>query len=150
MKQLIYFTSVLLVLSSCSTLVSIESLIRKSDPKYNITKDENSVFHTKGYCFSKSRGEEFKLKYDEYINLSTKLGLTGNDEDLFSPLPMFNLFEGGVHTDKETGMSVQEFMIVPQKKTMQENLVLCNKVFENLKKNLENSLISTIVRKRGK
>ena len=58
--------------------------------------------------------------------------LSENKEKLFAPLPMFNLFEGGVHTDKETGMSVQEFMIVPQKKTMQENLVLCNQVFQNL------------------
>lgn len=61
--------------------------------------------------------------------------LSGNKLNI--PLPMFNLFEGGVHTNKETGMSVQEFMIVPQKKTFSENLVLCNKVFGNLKVILE-------------
>lgn len=49
------------------------------------------------------------------------------------PLAMFNLFEGGVHTNRQTGMSVQEFMIVCQKETIAENLVLCNKVYQNLK-----------------
>jgi enolase len=65
--------------------------------------------------------------------------LAGNKERLFAPLPMFNLFEGGVHTNKETGMSVQEFMVVPHKKTMQENLVLCNQIFQNLSEILEKS-----------
>lgn len=63
----------------------------------------------------------------------------GNDtgHNFKIPLPMFNLFEGGVHTNRETGMNVQEFMIVPHEKTMAENLILCNKVFQNLKENLE-------------
>ncbi len=63
--------------------------------------------------------------------------LAKNKELLKIPLPMFNLFEGGVHTNRETGMSVQEFMIVPQKKTIAENLVLCNKVFQNLREIIE-------------
>jgi enolase len=53
------------------------------------------------------------------------------------PLAMFNLLEGGVHTDKKTNTAVQEFMVIPQKETFAENLVLCNKVFENLKQNIE-------------
>ena len=49
------------------------------------------------------------------------------------PLAMFNILEGGVHTDKKTNLGVQEFMIVPQKGTFAENLVVCNKIFNNLK-----------------
>lgn len=63
--------------------------------------------------------------------------LAGNQSKLFIPLPMFNLFEGGVHTDRDTGMRVQEFMAVPQKNSMAENLVICNRVFKNLKEILE-------------
>ncbi|MGA2418211.1 MAG: phosphopyruvate hydratase [Candidatus Staskawiczbacteria bacterium] len=66
------------------------------------------------------------------------------------PLAMFNILEGGAHVHPHTKVSVetsgvgarndldiQEFIIVPQKKTFAENLVLCNKIFQNLKENIE-------------
>ena len=74
------------------------------------------------------------------------------------PLPMFNILEGGAHvhphtkrddvagekTEKdgsrsgvrvnsENHLDIQEFIIIPQKKTFAENLVSCNKIFNNLK-----------------
>ena len=48
------------------------------------------------------------------------------------PLAMFNILEGGVHTNEATGMGVQEFMVVPQYGTFAENLVSCNKIFQSL------------------
>ena len=63
--------------------------------------------------------------------------LAENKSALMCPLPSFNLLEGGVHTDDETDTVTQEFMLVPQKKTFVENLVLCNKIFENLRNILE-------------
>jgi len=65
--------------------------------------------------------------------------LAGLGTSLVIPKAMFNILEGGVHTNRETGLRVQETMIVPQKKTMAENLIVCNKVFNNLKKNLKES-----------
>jgi enolase len=66
--------------------------------------------------------------------------LSANKEKIFSPLPMFNILNGGAHvrktptkggaTDK---LDIQEFMIIPYKKTMQENLILCNDIFLKLK-----------------
>jgi len=53
------------------------------------------------------------------------------------PLAMFNILEGGVHTDNKTDTSNQEFIVICQKKTFAENLVLCNKIFQNLKNTLE-------------
>jgi len=50
---------------------------------------------------------------------------------LVMPLAMFNILEGGSHAKND--LDIQEFMIVPQRKTFAENLVLCNKVFQNLK-----------------
>ena len=46
------------------------------------------------------------------------------------PFPMFNILEGGAHA--KNGLDIQEFIIIPQKKTFAENLVSCNKIFQNL------------------
>jgi len=51
------------------------------------------------------------------------------------PLPMFNILEGGTHADNE--LDIQEFIIIPQEKTLADNLVSCNKIFQNLKENIE-------------
>jgi len=63
--------------------------------------------------------------------------LAGNKEKLFSPLPMFNIINGGRHSKNE--LDIQEFMAVPQKKTMQENLVVGNGIFLKLKEEIKNS-----------
>jgi len=47
------------------------------------------------------------------------------------PLAMFNILNGGAHAKND--LDIQEFMIVPQKKTFAENLVICSKIFDNLK-----------------
>jgi len=57
--------------------------------------------------------------------------LAGNNEKLFSPLPMFNIINGGAHAKND--LEIQEFMVVPQKSTMQENLILGNEIFGKLK-----------------
>jgi len=61
--------------------------------------------------------------------------LSGNKNKLFIPLPMFNILNGGRHA--KNGLDIQEFMIVPSKKTIAENLVLCNKIFGNLQREIE-------------
>ena len=57
--------------------------------------------------------------------------LAGNNEKLFSPLPMFNIINGGAHAKND--LEIQEFMVVPQSPTMQENLILGNNIFSKLK-----------------
>lgn len=72
--------------------------------------------------------------------------LAGNKEKLFAPLPMFNILNGGAHVapqrDPSTGgtihLDIQEFMIVPQKKSMQENLVVGNEIFLKLSEEIKN------------
>jgi len=56
--------------------------------------------------------------------------LAGN-EKMNIPLPMFNILNGGAHAKND--LEIQEFMIVPQKKTMQENLVIGNAIFSKLR-----------------
>jgi len=60
------------------------------------------------------------------------------------PLAMFNILNGGAHVRRtlskvEGHLDIQEFMVIPQKKTFIENLVSCNKIFGNLKENIEKS-----------
>jgi len=52
-------------------------------------------------------------------------------------LPMFNILNGGRHVHKEPHLDIQEFMVVPHKKTIAENLVVCSKIFNNLKNEIE-------------
>ncbi len=66
--------------------------------------------------------------------------LAGN-KNLKLPLAIFNILEGGAHA--KNGLDIQEFMVVPQKETFAENLVLCNRVFQNLKENIEKNYPST-------
>ncbi len=76
--------------------------------------------------------------------------LSGLGEQTFKmPLPSFNILNGGAHVRRQTPagdasliptvvgakipkLEIQEFMVVPQKKTFQENLVLGSKVFNKL------------------
>ncbi len=60
-------------------------------------------------------------------------------KSLAVPLAMFNILEGGAHVHLEKHLDIQEFIIIPEKKTFAENLVLCNKVFQNLKKLIEDN-----------
>ena len=60
--------------------------------------------------------------------------LAGNTLPMFAPLPMFNILNGGAHAKND--LDIQEFMIVPHKKTMQENLIVCNAIFNVLKENI--------------
>ena len=46
------------------------------------------------------------------------------------PLPSFNILNGGAHANN--ALELQEFMIIPMKKTFQENLVLGSTVFNKL------------------
>ena len=60
---------------------------------------------------------------------------------------MFNILNGGKHALDSTDF--QEFMIVPHKKTIVENLVVCNAVFNKLKEILEKNYGELDFRFRG-
>ncbi len=46
------------------------------------------------------------------------------------PFPSFNILNGGAHAKNE--LEIQEFMVVPMKKTFRENLILGSEVFNKL------------------
>lgn len=57
------------------------------------------------------------------------------------PLPMMNVLNGGKHADN--GLSIQEFMIVPQQNTFTERLRAGAEIYHTLKKILYNKKLST-------
>lgn len=90
-----------------------------------------------------------KLPLYQYI--ATLAGALTDVGRLEIPRPMFNFIEGGAHVhpvksanevsgvspeakqfDRASNLDLQEFMVVPRKKSFKENLVLANKVFSKL------------------
>lgn len=53
------------------------------------------------------------------------------------PIPMMNIINGGKHAD--SGLEIQEFMIVPVVKTFKERLRAGSEIFHNLKEILKNN-----------
>ena len=67
-----------------------------------------------------------KLPLYEYISK-----LAGVRHPLTLPQPCFNFINGGKHAEK--GLDIQEFMVIPQKKSFAENLAAASRIFQNLK-----------------
>lgn len=69
-------------------------------------------------------------------------------ENYIMPVPMMNVINGGKHAD--SGLDIQEFMIVPQKaKSFREALRMGSEVFQSLKKILSSRNLSTAVGDEG-
>lgn len=51
------------------------------------------------------------------------------------PRPFFNVINGGKHADSE--MAIQEFWIVPRKKSIKENIRIASEIFHTLQANLK-------------
>ena len=69
-------------------------------------------------------------KISLYQHLADIAGFKIQDLGFKMPLPSFNILNGGAHAKNE--LELQEFMVVPMKKTFQENLVLGSEVFNKL------------------
>ncbi len=79
----------------------------------------------------------------EHINT-----LLGTEQKVALPLPMFNVLNGGVHSD--SGLSCQEFMLVPHGITeYKEQLRAGAEIFQSLKKLLAAEGLSTSVGDEG-
>lgn len=63
------------------------------------------------------------------------------------PVPMMNIINGGAHADNK--LDFQEFMIIPQAKTIHERVRIGSEVFHTLKKVLNEKRLSTGVGDEG-
>ena len=55
------------------------------------------------------------------------------------PFAGFNFIEGGAHAIGRNNLDLQEFMVVPHKKTFAENIMIANKKFSNLQRIIKES-----------
>jgi|SRR3989344_7297532 len=55
------------------------------------------------------------------------------------PFAGFNFIEGGAHAIGRNNLDLQEFMVVPHKKTFAENIMMANKIFSNLQRIIKES-----------
>ncbi len=84
-----------------------------------------------------------KIPLYQHINL-----LLDTDQKLALPVPMFNVLNGGVHSD--SGISCQEFMLVPHGiPEYKEQLRAGTEIFHTLKKLLAEADLSTSVGDEG-
>lgn len=78
-----------------------------------------------------------------------------NNKDLYEyigngrtlPIPMMNIINGGIHAD--SGLEIQEFMIVPTQDTFKERLRCGSEIFHTLKSILKRKGLSTSVGDEG-
>lgn len=83
-----------------------------------------------------------KLSLYEYIAKISELKI--KDKGFKIPLSMFNFLEGGAHSAGRNNLDLQEFMVVPQRKSFAENFTLANKIFGNLQKIIKESYSQNI------
>ena len=120
----------------------IDSLMIELDGTENKSKlGANAIL---GVSMAVCRAEAASKKVPLYQHISELSGKKNN-----IPLAMFNILNGGAHVRRtlsaegpdagriEGHLAIQEFMVVPQKETFAENLVLCNKIFNALKELVE-------------
>ncbi|HRN96604.1 MAG TPA: phosphopyruvate hydratase [Candidatus Levybacteria bacterium] len=74
--------------------------------------------------------------------------LASPTSDFQLPTPLFNMIEGGQHADN--GLNFQEYLIIPAtKKTFEEKMELGVHVYQELKKELADKNMSTLVADEG-
>lgn len=84
-----------------------------------------------------------KIPLYQYIN-----EISGLNTELKLPVPMFNVLNGGMHSD--SGLSIQEFKVIPTGiKTFAEQLRAGSEIFHKLKKILETAHHSSGVGDEG-
>lgn len=98
-----------------------------------------------GVSLASARAGALEQNIPLYVYLRKLSGITSSEYVL--PTPMMNIINGGAHAD--SGLDVQEFMIIPQSQTFREKLRAGAEVFHTLAKILKKKGYSTAVGDEG-
>lgn len=101
----------------------LDELMIKLDGTPNKSKLGANAILPVSIAIARAGAAAKKISLYEHIS-----AVSGNA--LKMPLPSFNILNGGAHAKNE--LEFQEFMVVPTKKTFQENLLLGSTVFNTL------------------
>jgi enolase len=116
-------------------------LIEKDGTENKSNLGANTIL---GISMSFAKAEATKKNIPFYVHIGSIFG-----NNLFKlPVPMVNIINGGVHAD--SGLDIQEFMIVPLKsESFEKSLEKCDEVFMHLKSVLEKNNLSISVGDEG-
>ena len=119
-------------------LRSIDNMINKLDGTDNkAVLGANAILGVSG-AVTVATANALKIPLFQYIrdlyendgHWQTELGIKA--DDYIMPIMYFNILNGGKHA--ENNVDIQETMIVPQKKTIAENIKIASEVYHSLKK----------------
>ncbi|MDD2505240.1 MAG: phosphopyruvate hydratase [Bacilli bacterium] len=114
----------------------IDTILNELDGTNNKSKLGANAILSVSMCVLKALAKVNNKDVYEYIGENYNL-----------PVPMMNIINGGAHAN--SGLEIQEFMIVPMLKTFKENLRCGSEIFHNLKIMLEKDDFSTSVGDEG-
>ncbi len=124
------------ILNKELNLKEIDNILLNLDNTENKSKLGANAILSVSICILKAEAKLNNKKLYQYL---------GNQHEL--PIPMMNIINGGVHAN--SGLEIQEFMIVPKLTSFKENLRCGSEIFHSLKKLLEKNNLSTSVGDEG-
>ena len=106
MKQLLYFTSVLLLLSSCSTLDNIDYLVHKAEPEYKMKLIEGTTYTAEVPYLTYNRRIEYDRQFEYWNQLRKKPIYNMSELELAEFNNYRNIFENPIAYDSTGFISV--------------------------------------------
>jgi len=121
---------------------SLDDFLIEKDGTENKTNLGANTILGLSMSFAKAEAVKSDIPFFKHISL-----LSGNSPTL--PVPMVNIINGGVHAD--SGLDIQEFMIMPRQKAkvFDKPLESCDEIFMCLKEILKENNLSVTVGDEG-
>jgi len=121
----------------------VDEILIKLDGTENKSKLGANAILAVSIAVCRAAAAAEKLPLYKYIN-----GVRPRSDPSLTPLslpqPCFNFINGGKHA--KNGLDIQEFMVIPQKKSFAENLAAASRIFQNLKEILIKNYGETAIR----
>lgn len=120
----------------------IDRKMIKLDSTENKSKlGANAILAVSLAC-AKAAAKAWKMPLYAYLKKTYRLA-----EKIMMPKPMMNIFNSGKHSD--SGLSFQEFLIIPQKQKISDNMRIGSEIFHSLAEILKGRGFSTLVGDEG-
>ncbi|HRY36525.1 MAG TPA: phosphopyruvate hydratase [Candidatus Magasanikbacteria bacterium] len=121
----------------------IDAKMIKMDGTKNKEKLGANAILSVSMAVARAGAENAKMPLYKYLRKVFSI----KENKFLLPVPTMNIINGGAHAD--SGLSIQEFMIIPQHKLMSERVRMGAEVFHSLKKILKTEKLATSVGDEG-
>jgi len=117
-------------------------MIRLDGTKNKSRLGANAILSVSLAC-ARAGAQNVKMPLYKYLRQVYKI----KEKSFVLPQPIMNILNGGVHAD--SGLAIQEFMIIPQVKLISEKIRVGAEIFQNLKNILKKQNYTTSVGDEG-